>query len=136
MLKPLRYVFYRTLSWRRKHGRDRAAILEASISVSFLLFLNALLVGEIFITRSGRAWPIIHRDFPTYLGASGAFFLMYVAMYFAWVANGKVGNLQREFDAPSPGRQKARSLLFWSYVILSAITPIAFAVVVGMKRGA
>jgi hypothetical protein len=134
VLKPIRYVYYRVLMWRLKDGRDRTPTVTASIAVSLLLFLNAMLIGEILLTRAGRPWPNIHRDLLTYASVSGALVLLHTAMYFAWVANGRFEGLRQEFDTPSPGRQKTRSILFWSYVILSVTVPYVFAIVIGSTR--
>jgi hypothetical protein len=134
-LKPVRYVFYRILSWKLKHGHDSNPVLGATLTMSGLLILNAMLVGEVVLTRSGREWPAVHRSLPLYFGAAGALLLMHMIMYYAWVAKGRFGALQAEFDAPGPRRQTVRSISFWSYVVLSVATPIVFAIIVGMIKG-
>ena len=129
ILKPLRYVFYRILSWKLRDPRETTPVLVAGMATALLLFFNFLFAFMVANILMG------HRVLPTQrLGnveyvALGALFLMVVSMFnSAWVADGKFAELEKEFANGTPAQETVRTVLLWVYVISSAAMPVALAI--------
>jgi hypothetical protein len=135
ILKPLRYVFFRVLTSKLRDPYDPTPVLTASLVTILLLFGNA--VGLTMIVNATMHRTLLP-PFPGGHVALGGTILVtavlgHRAMSAAWVEGTGLANLAREF-APDPALERRRTVLFWSYVILSFGFPTALAVCAGILR--
>jgi len=129
MLKPIRYVYYRILLWKLSDRRENTPVLVAGLATSLLLTLNVMLTFMFINELSGRPpLPPLRFGLVAYLAGAIAFAAAAGAMNVAWVANGGFDKLQQEFRAAAPARESVRTVLFWSYIVLSVAAPLVFAI--------
>jgi hypothetical protein len=129
ILKPIRYVFYRILMWKLHDRTEQMPVLATAGVTTLLLFSNAILALMTFNDLSGRPpLPEVHRGLVEYV--TGAILALAVAgvMNSAWVADGKFDQLQREFRVTTRTRENVRTVLFWGYIVFSAVTPFIYAI--------
>ena len=125
VLKPVRYVFYRILSWKMHDSRETAPVLVAAIATTLLLLLNAMLIFMTINAALDREiLPAAKRS-----SLFGPVAIILIASYFAmnsaWVANGRWNRLEAEFKASG----RMLRTLFWCYIVLSIGAPFVFAVI-------
>jgi hypothetical protein len=129
ILKPIRYVFYRILVWKLRDVREDTPVLVAGLGTSLLLFLNGILAFMVINDLSGRALlPELHRGLVEYLTAAILFLTAAGVMGSAWFVNRNFDPLQQEFGVTTPTREHVRTVLFWSYIVLSAVAPLVYAI--------
>jgi len=137
LLRPMRYVFYRLLTWKLRDQRDSSPVLFASFATAILLSFNAM--GVVIIVNIVRGYRPVLPDFPggreaLALAAVAIGLLAYAAMSAAWVQDGKFSRLVEEFK-PDPYRDRVRNILFWGYFVISIGLPVVLAVVYSIKPG-
>jgi hypothetical protein len=128
--KPLRYVFYRILSWKLKDVSEALPVL-ASAGILFVL-LGANLVGAYFLvvnlTNRPGAWLTTMLENgsrgPDYVVTALAAFAFTRLVTYAWVDNGRLEKLIREFQSAPADQERRRTILFWGYVLFSIAFPI------------
>jgi len=104
-------------------------VLAAGLVVAALLAVNSLLIVEIVIIIYGLSFPVIQRDLRNYVLLGIAGLAAVGLMHSAWVSGGKFAEFEREFGSATRRREVARSVLFWGYITLSAVSPFALAIV-------
>jgi hypothetical protein len=135
LLKPIRYVFFRILTWKLKDYRESTPVLVASMATSVLLFFNVLLVAVLASVYQGRSiMPELHRTIGLYLEVGAFFLLISWLMSSAWVANGNLAKLQREFEAGGHASASIRNFMFWSYVVFSVAAPLIISIGWGLAH--
>jgi hypothetical protein len=88
ILKPLRYVFYRILTWKIRDPRESTPVLVAGIATSVLLAFNCMLVAMVANALRGR--PLLPHDKLSngdYVAVGLAPIAMTGLMNVAWFAN-------------------------------------------------
>jgi hypothetical protein len=129
ILKPIRYVFYRILAWKLSDRRESTPLLVAGFATSLLLAFNGMLAFMVVNQLSGR--PLLsklHREPVEYVITALLFLTAAGVMNFVWVANGSFVKLQEEFRPSTPTRETVRTVLFWSHILLSVVTPLVYAI--------
>jgi hypothetical protein len=129
LLKPIRYVFYRTLASKLRDATEITPVLVACTSTSLFLGLNVLLVYMLVnCVWQGEPFPQGYNSNLLYPLIVASFLALNRMMTFAWVVDGKFDNLRREFAGGDPHRKSVRSILFWTYVVFSGAAPIVLAI--------
>ena len=129
ILKPIRYVFYRILAWKLRDRSENTPVLVAAIATSLLLFVNGLLALMVINDLSGRPLlPELHRGLVEYVTAAILLLTAAGVMNSVWVAKGNFERLQQEFRVTTRRREDVRTILFWSYIVLSPMTPLVYAI--------
>ena len=127
--KPLRYVFYRILKSKLRGPRETTPVLVACIATSVLLFFNLMLAVMVINMRRGLdLLPKMHRSNLEYVLVALMLGVAVRLMYTAWVGDGKLAILSKEFSRDPADRNSKIDLLFWGYVAFSAISPFVFAI--------
>jgi hypothetical protein len=135
LFKPIRYVFYRILTWKLNDPRESTPVLVATLGTSLLLFTNALLILMLYDDYSGREFlPSLHRTPRTYGVVAVLLASLAWPMYSAWVAKGNFAKLQREFETGARSRSSSRTIMFWSYIVLTVAVPLIYAIVYSSLR--
>ncbi len=130
LLRPLRYVFFRILSWKLRDPRESTPVVVASLSTIILLFFN--LMAFTMLVNGFTGHPLL----PPLRGGRGAQSALlafccivgYSAMRTAWVQNGGYFLLQREFHPGDSRLERRRTVLFWSYIALSVALPFLLSI--------
>jgi hypothetical protein len=131
--KPIRYVFYRIVTWKLKDPQEVLPALTAGVVTFVLLYANLFAPYFLFSHLNGQSttWLI---DYPG-IGRGRAYVVVGLMslgfgrlITYLWIDNGRFAQLQTEFESASVTRQRVRTFLFWSYIILSVAFPIAVAV--------
>jgi hypothetical protein len=131
--KPLRYVFYRILTWKLRDPRETLPVATAAVILLVLLDANFLAPYLLLSHLAGRSTTWLS-DWPG-IGRGGAYVLAGVItlgfarlVTYVWVDNGRFDQLVQEFQSSSAARLRVRTILFWSYIVLSVAFPIAVAI--------
>ncbi len=131
--KPLRYVFYRILTWKLRDSREALPVATAAFSLLVLLDANLLAPYLLLSHLTGRStarlsnWPGIGRGGAYVL--AGVITLGFARLVtYVWVDNGRFDQLVMEFQSSSAARLPVRTFLFWSYIALSVAFPIAVTI--------
>jgi hypothetical protein len=131
--KPIRYVFYRIFTWKLKDPQEALPALTAGVVTFVLLYANLFASYFLFSHLSGQSttWLI---DYPG-IGRGRAYLAVGLVslgfgrlITYLWIDNGRFAQLQTEFEPASVTRQRVRTVLFWSFIILSVVFPIAVVV--------
>jgi hypothetical protein len=121
-LKPRRYVFYRILKSKLRDPRETTPVLVACIATSLLLFLNLMLaVMVINVWRGVDLLPKMQRSYSEYVLVALMLGVAVLLMYTAWVDDGKLAILSKEFSRDPADHNSKLDLLFWGYIVFSAI---------------
>jgi len=129
ILKPLRYVFYRILTWKMRDPRETTPVLVAGIGTSVLLFFNCMLA--VMVVNALRGRPLLPQGRignGVYLAVALALIVTTGLMNAAWIDKGNFARLSKEFSSQQTEHRRVRTLLFWAYVVLSGATPIVLAI--------
>ena len=115
--------------WKLHDRSEATPVLVAAGVTSFLLFANGMLAFMLINDLSGRPLlPRMHRGLVEYVTGAILYLTAAGVMNSAWVANGNFDRLQREFRVTTPARENVRTVLFWSNIVLSAVTPLLCAI--------
>ena len=130
LLKPIRYLFYRLLTYKLRDARETTPVLVACLATTGLLLFNLMSATMVVSYLAGRQdlLPALGR-WTLYAAIAVAAWLGYVAMRAAWVDNGNYARLVSEFQTRSQVRETLRAALFWSYLLLTIALPISLAIV-------
>jgi len=131
--KPIRYVFYRILTWKLRDSREALPVATAAVILLVLLDANFLAPYVLLSHLTGRSTAWLS-DWSG-IGRGGAYVLAGVItlgfarfVTYLWVDNGGFDQLVHEFQSSSAARLRVRTILFWSYIVLSVAFPIAVAI--------
>jgi hypothetical protein len=109
---------------------ESTPVLVAGIATTVLLIFNLMLAVMVANSLRGlRPLPEARMGNVQYLTVVALLIVSVGLMSSAWVANGNFTKLQMEFAKGTPHREAVRNILFWTYIILSAATPFAFAII-------
>lgn len=130
LLRPLRYVFFRILSWKLRDPRESTPVLVASLSTIVLLFFNLMVVTMLVNGFTGH--PLL----PPLRGGPGAlsallvfcFIVGHAAIRTAWIENARYALLRSEFHPGDSRIERRRTVLFWSYIALSVALPFLLSI--------
>jgi hypothetical protein len=131
--KPIRYVFYRILTWKLRDSREALPVATAAGILLVLLDANLLAPYLLVSHLTGRStrwlseWPGIGRG-GAYVLAGVMTFGFARLLAYLWVDAGRFDQLVKEFQSSSAARLRVRTILFWSYIVLSVAFPIAVAI--------
>jgi hypothetical protein len=129
---PIRYVFYRILSWRLRDAHETTPVLVAALLTALVLYLNALFLLMVIraIMHSELLPALPQNTVPLYAAGLVALVAWISLASGLWVNNGGYQALEHEFGA-SAGRPKGNhgTVLFWIYIAGSIIAPILMAFV-------
>ena len=128
LARPIRYIYYRILVWKLHDATESTPVLAAGVVVTAVLSLNLLLIVEIVSIVCELPFPVIQRDLQSYLLLGLAVLAVVGLMHSAWVSGGKFAELEKEFGSATRRRETVRSVLFWGYLTLSAVSPFALAI--------
>jgi hypothetical protein len=129
-LRPYRYVLYHLLSRMESRNaslpRFRALVvmeLVVFLNVAWVVFIGIILAGipldRLAVSRI-EAFPLL----------AVYFLVFYVVADAAWISNGKLQVLRREFDGACPNQERLRRVMFWPYAVVSiAALPLTGALV-------
>ena len=129
LVRPIRYVYYRILVWKLHDPTESMPFLAAGSLVVMLLAVNSLLIVEIVVIVYGFGFPVIERDLRNYVFLGVVGLAAVGLMHSAWASGGRFAELEKEFGSATRRREIARSVLFWGYITLSAVAPLALAIV-------
>jgi hypothetical protein len=136
-LKPLRYVSYRILTWKLRDPSETTPILVACIATSVLLFFNLMLaVMVINVWRGIDLLPKMHRSNLEYVLVAAMLAVAVRLMYAAWIDEGKLAILSKEFSRDPAERDSTLDLLFWGYIVFSVMSPLVFAILWHSRQSA
>jgi hypothetical protein len=128
--KPVRYLFYRVLSWKLHDEHDLTPALTASLSTLLFLSINVMTVAMLWNWWLGReplpTLPANRVALCLVVIASGA--VVHRVLKRLWVDNGRYNKLVQEFETSDDTRRRVNSVILWSYIIGTAITPICVAI--------
>jgi hypothetical protein len=131
--KPIRYAFYRIFTWRLKDPRETLPALTAGVVTWILLYANFFAPYFLFSRLNGLS-PTWLTNYPG-IGRGGAYIVACILslalgrlIAYIWVDNGRFAQLQTEFESASYTHQRVRTILFWSYIIVSIAFPIAVVI--------
>jgi hypothetical protein len=127
LLKPVRFVFYQSLSSKLKDPTERMPILVASLTTALLLFFNA--VGLMMLVNHLENRTLVPR-LPGTRSLQVAVGIMCGLVFTqltrrAWVDGQNFRRLENEFGAANGPAAKRPRLLFRAYVILTIVIPVA-----------
>lgn len=136
LLTPLRYVFYRILAWKLREQRESLPVLVAVGITVILLFYNLLAIVMIVNRLRGKS---LIPDLPggrIGLGISLVLSLAiaYLAMRSAWVENRGRVELEK-FLARGTRGDPVRSLLFWTYIVVTMVAPFLLSILWRSETG-
>ncbi len=123
MLKQYKYLYYRIYSWNLiKWGKNDISEWKAVVIVSFMMFLNLLLLGLLF-----RFLGILEDPFPKKI-ITPFMLVLFGLNYFLFMHSGKYKSITRECEKESTKKRKKNTILLWLYTILSFLLPIVLIV--------
>ena len=129
--KPIRYVFYRILSWKLRDAGENAPMLVAGMCTALLLWFNAMslmMLGNALLHRESLLPRLPGTRFEQYAVAALLLFAFARVESKLWVENGKLEKLVAEFECMNKGAAAVRNVSFWGYVVVSILLPIVLAV--------
>ena len=131
--KPLRYVFYRILTWKLRDSREALPVATAAVILLVLLDANFLAPYLLLSHLTGHSTSWLSEWLG--IGRGGAYVVAgVITLAFArlitylWVDNGRLDQLVKEFQSNSTARLRVRTILFWSYIVISGAFPISVAI--------
>jgi hypothetical protein len=102
--------------------------LVASLATTTLLLFDLMSAIMIVNHVAGRPYLLPPFDYWTlYAAVAAAELFGYLRIRSAWVDNGNYTLLTTEFQSRGPNGDAMRTTLFWSYVSLTIVAPIALA---------
>lgn len=104
-------------------------VFVAGLTTAMLLSINAILVVMSANVLTGRSlffhWP--SRSVELYVVVGGILLGAGSIMRSAWVSGSRFDALKKEFANSSRRREFVRTTLFWAYIALTVVLPIALA---------
>lgn len=126
MTTPADYFFYRVLQWREtSEPTDRMPLLTTKLVVSLTYYCNTLAILYC-LRRFLRPLPLAAPVFSLVLGG-----IIISAVHFTWVSSGRYRTLGKKFAAESASQRTKRTRILYGYVVLSILTPLVAAFVLG-----
>ncbi len=131
VLKPIRYVFYRILTWKLRDARESTPVFVAELLTSMLLLINGLFVFMAVNAFHGRALLPLFKRSSMYAPVTLFFGASCLLMNWLWVENGRWQSIQTEFQK----QNRLPHILFWCYLVVSVAAPIALAIALPREHG-
>jgi hypothetical protein len=131
LLRPLRYVFYRILEFKRRQPGTVPVLVAAYLTVLLVMMNAAVLV---MLVNGYRGMPLL----PTSPGRPPPSFAVlvlacllggYWVVNRMWVADRGYEKLQSEFSTIDRSLITRRNVLFWLYIVVSVLAPFILIIV-------
>jgi len=123
MLRPLRSIFYSILC-RMEATQAVLPIFRAISALALSVCLNSCCVAAIIM--SARGIPL-NRLALTRMEAVPLFLAYFLVLCRvverSWISHGRLAQLREEFSNLPVVQKRRHALLFWSYVVLSVLSP-------------
>ena len=127
-MKLLQYMLFRFLEWKKTDLQESQPLLAATFFITTLLWFN--LISVVFTiewitgSRWASAWDPSRRDLTLLVG----FLSIAAAVHFAWIRNSRYEMIIEKFSSETKQERRVGSIVFWTYLLLTGLLPIAIVV--------
>ncbi len=119
-MRPLRYIFRRVLLHRMSVPTERDPALAALTATTMLVGVNLACIGLFVAARANiptASWGLM----PKLAWIIALVLVVGGVQHRMWVADGRYLIVARDDPAEAPATRRFRSILIWTYVVLSVI---------------
>ena len=133
VLKLYKYLYYRLYSWNLKTwGMEDAPQWNALLGVSFMMFLNLLLLGHVLQYFDVNIF--LREETPKKEAVAIGVILLGIN-YFIFIYKNKYKVIENQFKKETKWQRRKNALLLWLYVILSFALFVFGAILVRNLKG-
>ena len=130
MFQVPKYLFYQLYCWASRWKWDTTPQITAFIQISVLIWFNCFFIAEIaYFTLMGGPAP-----FSTSM-VIASMAVVALPTYFLFLHNGKYKAIVEALRSESQQHKRRRDLIVLSYVSLSWVLPLCFALFRGIQDG-